>query len=77
MGNAIEPSSVGKIQKAEAEEITAMTSEVLEVDRQLNQSNVELDLLNDALKQISYTKSEYDKKAGEARKRMQRLSTLL
>jgi Skp family chaperone for outer membrane proteins len=75
--NAIEPSNVGSIKKADAEEITAMTSEVLEVDRKLNQSNTELDLLNDALKQIAYTKSEYDKKAGEARKRMQRLSTML
>jgi len=77
VSNAIEPSNVGTIKKADAEEITAMTSEVLEVDRQLNQSNVELDLLNDALKQVSYTKTEYDKKASEARKRMQRLSTML
>jgi len=77
VGNAIEPSNVGTIKKADAEEITAMTSDVLEADRQLTQSNVELDLLNDALKQITYTKETYDKKAGEVRKRMQRLSTML
>ena len=77
MGTAIEPGSVGAIKHAQAEEITTMTADVLEVDRQLTQSNTELDLLNDALKQVSYTKAEYDKRAGEVRKRMQRLSASL
>ena len=77
MTNAIEPSNVSSLKRAEAEEITAMTTDVLEVNKQLSDANVELDLLNDALKQISYTKDEYDKKAGEVRKRMQRLSVKL
>ena len=72
---AIEPIKAGEIQHASSEEIAVMTNSVLDADKALSQCNTELDMLNDAMKQLSYTKDEYDKKSAEARKRMQRLVT--
>ena len=77
MANEITPSAAKSIQHAQPEELAAMTEEVLGVNNQLNKANAELDLLDDALKQLSYTKNEYDQKSGEVRKKMQRLVTKL
>ena len=75
--NNITPTTTGNIQHAKPEELAAMTEEVLGVNSNLNKANAELELLDDALKQLSYTKEEYDKKSTEVRKRMQRLVTKL
>jgi chromosome segregation ATPase len=75
--NAITAGAVGTIQHAKAEELNMMTEEVINVNTQLSKANSELELLDDALKQLSYTKDEYDKKSTEVRKRMQRLVTRL
>ena len=77
MANEITPSVAGDIQHAKPEELAKMTEEVLGVNSTLNKANAELDLLEDALKQLSYTKDTYDAKSGEVRKRMQRLVTKL
>jgi len=77
MTEAITPSAARTIQHAKAEELSVMTEEVIGVDNELKKANVELDLLDDALKQLSYTKNEYDQKSGEVRKKMQRLVTRL
>ena len=74
---AITPGVAGSIQHAKAEELNRMTEEVIAVNTELSKANGELDLLEDALKQLSYTKDAYDKKSTDVRKRMQRLVTRL
>ena len=75
--SVITAGTVGTIQHAKAEELNLMTEEVINVNAELSKANSELDLLEDALKQLGYTKDEYDKKSTEVRKRMQRLVTRL
>ena len=77
MTEAITPNGVSSIQHAKAEELSAMTEEVLGVNNDLNKANAELDLLDDALKQLTTTKDIYDGKSREVRKKMQRLVTRL
>ena len=73
----ITPNAVSAIKHAQPEELSVMTEEILGVNSTLNQANAELELLEDALKQLGYTKDAYDQKSTEVRKRMQRLVTKL
>jgi len=73
----ITPKAASAIKHAQPEELSVMTEEVLEVNSVLNDANTELDLLEDAIKQLNYTKMLYDQKSSSARKHMQRLVTKL
>ena len=74
---AIEAKNAGEIKHAKPEEITAMTTAIVEADKALKQCNQELDLLNDALKQLGYTHEQYSTKSADVRKRLQRLAATL
>ena len=74
---AIETSAAKDLRYAKAEELSTMTEEILGVNNELHKANTELDLLEDALKQLEYTKNAYDEKSGNVRKRMQRVVTRL
>ena len=74
---AIEAKNASEIKHAEPEEITAMTTAIVETDKALKQCNQELDLLEDALRQLAHTHEQYATKSADVRKRLQRLATRL
>ena len=77
MGNEITPAEVKAVQVADHEQVSKMTETVLETDRQLQQSNIELELLNDSLYNFKKTLDKNEELKGIARARMQKLVTRL
>ncbi len=73
MAKGLTPATAGNIQRASAEEISALTETILGVDKDLNQAADELNMLNEALDQLEDTKDIYDYRAMEARGKMQKL----
>lgn len=65
------------IQHASAEDIAALTENVIEADKELGKANVELEMLNSAMDSLSDTKGKYNELSTKARKKMQRLATSL
>ena len=55
MGSDIIPAATREIQAANAEELSNMTCDVLDLDRNLQQNNTELSLLNDAIENLDKT----------------------
>lgn len=77
MAAEITPAEVQNIQVADHEQVAKMTESVLDVDRQLTQSNTELELLNESLYNLKKTLDRNDELKGVARARMQKLVTRL
>lgn len=77
MSNEITPAEVKDIQVADHEQVAKMNESVLDVNRQLNQSNVELELLNQSLYDLKKTLDKNEELKGIARARMQKLVTRL
>lgn len=71
------PSDVKDIQVADHEQVAQMNESVLDVNRQLNQSNVELELLNQSLYDLKKTLDRNEELKSVARARMQKLVTRL
>ncbi len=77
MSNEITPAEVKDIQVADHEQVAKMNESVIDVNRQLNQSNVELELLNQSLYDLKKTLDKNEELKGIARARMQKLVTRL
>ena len=77
MSQEITPAEVKAVQVADHEQVSKMTETVLETDRQLQQSNIELELLNESLYNFKKTLDRNDELKGVARARMQKLVTRL
>lgn len=77
MANEITPAEVKAVQVADHEQVSRMTETVLETDRQLQQSNIELELLNESLYNFKKTLDRNEELKGVARARMQKLVTRL
>lgn len=77
MANEITPAEVKAVQVADHEQVSKMTETVLETDRQLQQSNIELELLNESLYNFKKTLDRNEELKGVARARMQKLVTRL
>ena len=77
MSQEITPAEVKAVQVADHEQVSKMTETVLETDRQLQQSNIELELLNESLYNFKKTLDRNEELKGVARARMQKLVTRL
>ena len=71
------PTDVKDIQVADHEQVAQLTESVLDTDRQLQQSNVELQLLNESLYNLKKTLDKNEELKSTARSRMQKLVTRL
>ena len=69
--------SVGEINKMTPQQVTEMTTEVVEVTKTLHQTNQELDVLSSALNKLDNTKDEYDRKAKIVRSQLTNLAVKL
>lgn len=77
MDNAIVTSASREIQIADAEELSSMACDVLDLDRSLQQNNTELDLLDDAIDNLKKTLEENTRLKLMVRSSMQKIITKL
>lgn len=77
MDNNIVPAAARELQAADAEQISGMTEDVLELDRDLQRNNVELDLLFDAMANLKNTLEENAMLKSSVRSSMQKIITKL
>ena len=77
MANEITPTSVRNIQVADHETVADMNDVVIETTRSLQQSNKELELLDDSLRELNDTLVVNEELKGKVRTRMQKMVTRL
>lgn len=77
MGNNIVPSAVRELKTADAEQVSMMTNDVLDLDRGLRDNNIELSLLNDALSNLGKTLDINKQMKQAVRGSMQKIITKL
>lgn len=77
MGQDITPVNVRGIQIADHETVADMNDIVIETTRSLQQSNRELELLDDSLRDLSYTLDVNEELKGKVRQQMQKTITRL
>ena len=77
MDTQIIPAASREIQAANAEELSNMTCDVLDLDRSLQQNNTELSLLNDAIENLDKTLRINKSLKSSVRSSMQKIITKL
>lgn len=77
MENNIIPAASRELQAANAEQISGMTSDVLDLDKGLRENNNELRLLNDAIGSLTETLEVNNRLKTIVRKSMQKVITKL
>lgn len=77
MGNNIVPTAVRELKTADAEQVSMMTNDVLDLDRGLRDNNIELSLLNDALSNLGKTLDINKQMKQAVRGSMQKIITKL
>ena len=77
MANEITPTNVRNIQVADHETVADMNDTVIETTRSLQQSNRELELLEDSLRELNDTLVVNEELKGKVRTRMQKMVTRL
>lgn len=77
MGNNIVPAAVRELKTADAEQVSMMTNDVLDLDRGLRDNNIELSLLNDALSNLGKTLDINKQMKQAVRGSMQKIITKL
>lgn len=75
MENNIIPAASRELQAANAEQISGMTSDVLDLDKGLRENNNELRLLNDAIGSLTETLEVNNRLKTIVRKSMQKVIT--
>lgn len=77
MGNNIVPAAVRELKTADAEQVSMMTNDVLDLDKGLRDNNIELSLLNDALSNLGKTLDINKQMKQAVRGSMQKIITKL
>lgn len=77
MENNIVPAASRELQTANADQVSSMTNEVLELDRGLQENNTELSLLNEALDGLDRTLRRNKSLKSSVRSSMQKIITKL
>lgn len=77
MATDIIPAATREIQTANAEELSSMTCDVLDLDRSLKQNNTELSLLNEAIESLDKTLRVNKALKNNVRSSMQKIITKL
>lgn len=77
MDNNIVPSAVRELQVANADQVSAMTNDVLTLDKGLQENNTELSLLNEALDGLDKTLRKNKSLKTSVRSSMQKIITKL
>jgi hypothetical protein len=77
MDNTIVPAASRELQTANADQVSAMTTDVLELDRGLKENNTELSLLNEALDGLDKTLRRNRALKSTVRSSMQKIITKL
>lgn len=77
MGNEIVPAAIRELKTADAEQVSMMTNDVLDLDRGLRDNNIELSLLNDALANLGKTLDINKQMKQAVRGSMQKIITKL
>lgn len=77
MDNSIMPTASRELQVANAQEISSMTCDVLDLDKGLQENNTELSLLNEALDNLDRTLRKNKSLKTSVRSSMQKIITKL
>ena len=77
MDNNIVPTASRELQVANAQEISSMTCDVLDLDKSIQENNTELSLLNEALDNLDKTLRKNKSLKTSVRSSMQKIITKL
>lgn len=69
----ITPRTITELKQISPDEISAISEQVMEADRFMNESTEELENLSQCLTSLSYSKTKYDEASSKVKKQMRNL----